>query len=231
MSHSRFAPIRVLTLAAVCCFALSSSQAHAQYFGEHHFRVTVTNLMGGEVLTPIMVASHKAGVKLFTLGQPASTDMEHVAEAGDLSELEATLRSNPDVLDVVDSGAPLPPGQSVTLMVKTHGWFDHVSVTAMLVPTNDGFFAVNDGRGPKGFWRSVTYYSPAYDAGTEADDELCAHIPGPPNVCNGEGFNPSREGADNFVHIHSGIHGIGDLSAAAFDWRNPVARIVITEVP
>lgn len=73
-------------------------------------------------------------------------------------------------------------------------------------------------------------YSPAYDAGTEADDELCAHIPGPPTVCGGEGFNPSQEGDVNFLHIHAGIHGVGDLSAATFDWRNPVAKIVISRV-
>jgi len=101
----------------------------------------------------------------------------------------------------------------------------------MLIPTNDGFFALNGEAGPQGTHKSVTYYSPAYDAGGEANDELCANIPGPPNVCTGEGFNPSREGDVNFVHIHPGIHGIGDLSAAKYDWRNPVAQIVITRVP
>jgi hypothetical protein len=32
------------------------------------------------------------------------------------------------------------------------------------------------------------------------------------------------------VHIHSGIHGIGDLRPEHFDWRNPVARITIRRV-
>ena len=68
-----------------------------------------------------------------------------------------------------------------------------------------------------------------YDAGTEANDELCAHIPGPAGVYAGKGFNSARDDV-NFVHIHSGIHGIGDLSAATYDWRNPVASIVITRV-
>jgi hypothetical protein len=63
-----------------------------------------------------------------------------MAEAGDLSALETTLKANPDVLSVVDSGAVLPPGKSVTLTVDAHGRFNHVSVTAMLIPTNDGFF-------------------------------------------------------------------------------------------
>jgi hypothetical protein len=204
---------------------LLSASASAQ-----HFQVTITNLTQAQVFTPIMVASQKPGVKLFTLGQPASTDLEHVAEAGDLSEIEATLRANPNVLEVVDSGATLGAGQSVTLTVRASAAFSHLSVVAMLIPTNDGFFALNDEVGAVSGSASVSYYSPAYDAGTEANDELCAHIPGPPNVCNGEGFNPARDDV-NFVHIHSGIHGVGDLSAATYDWRNPVAKIVITRVP
>lgn len=191
------------------------------------FSVTVTNLTKGQTFTPILVASHRAGVKLFTLGKPASVPLQVLAEAGDTGPLEALLSSSPRVLDVTDSGAPLPPGGSATLVVRTQGSFNHLSVAAMLVPTNDGFLAINDDRGPddEGV---ITLYSPAYDAGTKGDDELCAHIPGPPTVCQGEGFNPDRARNDvNFVHIHAGIHGVGDLNPAAFDWRNPVAKIAI----
>ncbi len=194
------------------------------------FQITVTNITQGQVFTPIMVASHKPGVNLFTLGQPASVELEILAEAGDTGPLEAALMANPAVKQVFDSGAALPPGQSVTLSVQTDSEFDHVSVAAMLVPTNDAFFAVNGEVGPTGNG-TVTLFSPAYDAGTEANDELCAHIPGPPTVCQGEGFNASRAGDVNFVHIHSGIHGIGNLSAAQFDWRNPVAKITIQRIP
>jgi hypothetical protein len=192
------------------------------------FSITVTNLTAGQTFTPILAASHQAGVKLFTLGSPASVPLEILAEAGDVAPLRALLSSSPKVLDTTDSGAPLPPGASVTLFVSTRGSFDHVSVAAMLVPTNDGFFAVNDHAGPGGE-KTITLYSPAYDAGTEADDESCLHIPGPPDVCQGEGFNPARDDV-NFVHIHGGIHGIGDLKADVYDWRNPVAQITIRRV-
>ena len=225
MSRPRFSHTVVLSLCTLLSLTLLSTAASAQ-----HFKVTVTNITSGVTFTPIMVASHKAGVKLFTLGTPASVELEQVAEAGDLLALEASLRSNQKVLEVVDSGAPLPPGKSVTLTVEARGPYDHVSVASMLVPTNDAFFAVNGADGPDFFKHTVVYFSPAYDAGTEANDELCANIPGPPNVCTGEGFNTSRAGDGNFVHIHSGIHGIGDLSAATYDWRNPVARIEITRV-
>jgi hypothetical protein len=190
-----------------------------------HFVVTVTNITEGQVFTPIVAASHKSSIKLFLLGQPASEPLEVLAEAGDTGPLKTALASSPAVLDIADSGAPLPPGESVTLSIATRGSFRYVSVAAMLVPTNDAFFALNGVEGPHGR-EVVTRYSPAYDAGTEANDQLCTHIPGPPTACQGEGFNPAR-GADNFVHIHPGIHGIGDLSAARYDWRNPVARITI----
>ena len=34
-------------------------------------------------------------------------------------------------------------------------------------------------------------------------------------------------GEEGYVHIHAGIHGIGDLDASVRDWRNPVAEITI----
>jgi hypothetical protein len=211
---------------AVCCVILAAIGVTAAA----EFEVTVTNLTRGQVFTPILVASHQEGVRLFELGQPASVELEILAEAGDTGPISASLRTRTDVLEVTDSGSPLPPGHSVTLAVKTTARFDHVSVAAMLVPTNDGFFAINGVEGPRGD-QMLTLFSPAYDAGTEANDEQCVHIPGPPPICAGEGFNPSRQGAEGFVHIHAGIHGIGDLVVADRDWRNPVAKVTIRRNP
>lgn len=192
---------------------------------EGRFVVTITNITEGQIFTPIVAASHTSSMRLFHLGQPASEPLEILAEAGDTGPLKLALAGSRAVLDTADSGAPLLPGASVRLMLKTRGAFRFVSVAAMLVPTNDAFFALNGVEGPRGR-DVVTRYSPAYDAGTETNDELCAQIPGPPTVCQGEGFNPNR-GADNFVHIHPGIHGDGDLRRSRYDWRNPVARITI----
>jgi hypothetical protein len=194
-----------------------------------HFEVTVTNITKAQTFTPILIASHKTGVTLFNLGAPASVELEHLAEAGDTAPLTALLEANPDVKEVAIAGAPLPAGQSVTLSVATGGGFDSVSVAAMLIPTNDGFFSINGVDVPKET-KIVTLTSPAYDSGTELNDELCEHIPGPEEVCQGEGFNPSREGAEGFVHVHDAIHGIGDLASSAWDWRNPVAQVVIKRV-
>jgi hypothetical protein len=34
-------------------------------------------------------------------------------------------------------------------------------------------------------------------------------------------------GGEGFVRISEGIHGVGDLPANLWDWRNPVAKITI----
>ena len=208
---------------------LLSAAAFAQ--NPQLYEVTITNLTRGQTFTPVLVASHRAGVSLFELGSPASVPLEIVAEDGDVGPLAALLESNPAVRSTTNSGAPpggfVLPGASRTLTIEGGGGFDHLSVVAMLIPTNDGFFAVNGVEAPEGN-KSLTLYSPAYDAGTEANDELCVNIPGPP--CGGEGFNASRAGAEGYVHIHAGIHGIGDLAPAMRDWRNPVAKITIRRV-
>jgi len=195
------------------------------------FEVTVTNLTRGQQFTPILVASHKAGVTLFELGAPASAQLATLAEEGNVAPLTAMLSAMNDVREVVNSGGLLAPGHSVTQTVKTGGPFDHLSVAAMLIPTNDAFFALNGIEGPDGN-RTLTVFSPAYDAGSERNDESCASIPGPAPECPG-GFGAGGApagGEEGYVHIHAGIHGVGDLEPGMRDWRNPVARITIRRV-
>src|SRR5206468_407812 len=71
------------------------------------FEVTVTNLTRGQQFTPILVASHKAGVKLFELGSTASLELEALAEEGNTAPLKTLLGAMPEVRDVTDSGALL----------------------------------------------------------------------------------------------------------------------------
>ena len=215
---------------ASCVVTLLSSVASAH--DGRRYEVTVTNLTRGQQFTPILMASHKEGVSLFALGSPASPELATLAEEGNTAPLTALLSATPGVLDVVTAGPLLNPGASRTVVVRTRGRFDHLSVAAMLIPTNDAFFAVNDLEGPSGE-ETLTVYSPAYDAGSEVNDELCPSIPGPFfEECGGAGGGGKPVGGEEgYVHIHAGIHGIGDLHAAARDWRNPVARIVIRRIP
>lgn len=197
--------------------------------GRNHqrvYEVTVTNLTQGESFTPLLLVSHRAGHPLFTPGHPASPELAILAEGGDTAPLASALASSPDVGSTATTSGLLAPGQSVSVQITTGGRFDRLSLAAMLIPTNDAFVSAQNVALPEGRHARVVT-APAYDAGTEANDELCANIPGP--VCGGQGVSPGVTG-DGFVHIHAGIHGIGDLSPAMYDWRNPVAQIVIRRV-
>jgi hypothetical protein len=99
----------------------------------------------------------------------------------------------------------------------------------MLVPTNDGFFAINGMKGPRQRHHTIRLKGPAYDAGTEFNDEDCTHIPDG-GGCAGEGFNVDRTDAEGFVHTHRGMHGSESLDAAVYDWRNPVVKVSIRRI-
>jgi len=191
-----------------------------------NYEVTITNLTSAQTFTPILVASHKKGVRLFELGDTAGFELSALAEGGDVAPLTGLLSGNPKVIDVADSGGLLAPGDSVTVVVSAAHGAKQLSVASMLIPTNDAFIALNGVKVPKGN-KTAVYWSPAYDAGSEPNDELCANIPGP--VCGGAGGSPGA-GGEGYVHIHGGIHGIGDLPADVYDWRNPVAKISVRRV-
>jgi hypothetical protein len=93
--------------------------------------------------------------------------------------------------------------------------------------TNDALAAVRGVRLPNGIGDTVTVYGNAYDAGTEANTESCAFIPGPD--CNNP-FQRDTGGAEGVVHIHSGVHGGADLVPSDHDWRNPVIQVIIERV-
>ena len=220
---------KIMPLMALGLMLAASTQVNSDT--GKYFEVTVTNLTRGQQFTPILVASHRAGVQLFKLGSPASPELATLAEEGNTVQLTDALKGLPDVFDVTNSGALLNPGASVTVKVKTQGRFDHVSVASMLIPTNDGFFALNGVRVPRGN-QIQTYTSVVYDAGSERNDELCASIPGPSfTECGGPGGGGAPVGEEEgYVHVNAGIHGIGDLKAEKRDWRNPAARITVQRV-
>ena len=219
-----FKPMRyALTAAAVSGLLMSSTAATAD--GPASYHVTVTNITNSINFTPILVASHRKGVSLYELGSPASDELTAIAEGGDIAPLSAVLQDDPRVADVQDSGDLLGPGESVTVTVSATRGAHNISMASMMLPTNDGFIALNSVKAPR--HGTVTYYSPGYDAGTEPNDELCISIPGP--TCGGEGPSPGA-GGEGYVHINRGIHGIGDLAPDVYDWRNAVAKITISRV-
>lgn len=192
------------------------------------YEVTVTNLTRGQTFTPIMVASHRGEVELFEPGKAASAELAALAEGGDIGPLSESLKATGRVMDIADSGGLLGPGESVVVTVEASSHRrTRITLAAMLIPTNDGFIALGNLPAPHYYRKAESHYSPVYDAGSEPNDELCASIPGP--VCHGEPGSPGA-GGEGVVHIHAGIHGIGDLDAATYDWRNPAAKVTIKRV-
>ena len=211
-----------LTAAAVSGLLLSSANALADN-ESNVYHVTITNITHSINFTPILVASHRRGVSLYELGAPASDELTAIAEGGDVAPLTAVLEDDRRVAEVTNTGALLGPGESVTVSVSAKRGARHISLASMMLPTNDGFIALNSVKVPR--HGSTTYYSVGFDAGSEPNDELCISIPGP--TCGGEGPSPGVDG-EGYVHINRGIHGIGDLAPDVYDWRNPVAEITIT---
>lgn len=197
------------------------------------YEIKITNLTRGQQLTPFLVATHKPSVSLFQLGQPASAELIALAEEGNLAPLTTTLRASKAVLEVVNGDGLTQPGATTTITVNGRGGTgaSRISVAAMLIPTNDSFVAVNGVTLPQ-WGETLAFTVPAYDAGSEANDELCASIPGRFFAeCNGSGGGAAPAGGEEgYVHISAGMHGIGDFEAYKRDWRNPVARVTIRRV-
>ncbi len=221
---------RYLRLAGLAvCSLLFSSSLQAQ-FGSTQYRVTVTNLTRGQILSPAIVATHADHDSiLFKLGEPASEALWMVAEDAENGAMMDMLSAMPDVLDVkvaMGAAGPIMPGESASVDVDMRFSNRYVSVVSMLVTTNDSFMAIQNVRGPN--LGSAEHYSPAYDAGSEMNTESCADIPGPP--CGNKGFRVT-DGAEGYVYISSGFTGNDAmLPPGAHDWRNPVAKIVIERI-
>ena len=113
----------------------------------------------------------------------------------------------------------------------------------MLLPTNDAFAGLNAIEIPTEPG-TYTFNLPAYDSGTEANDELLTGggapgapgMPADPGGLTGTG-GTGLAGPDNNpnVHIHRGAVGDSDATGGASDldnrvhrWLNPVARVTIT---
>ena len=211
-------------LAVLVSMLLASSTVLADGAGHRKYAVTITNITSGQTFTPLLVVTHKRSISLFEPGEPASAELATLAESGDVAPLAAVLDGMPaGVFATAASGDLLGPGESVTVEIRGGSPFRRISIAGMLIPTNDTFVALNSAYLPI---RDQSYTVPAYDAGSEFNDELCANIPGP--TCGGTG--DSVEDGEGYVHISRGISGIGDLEPTNYDWRNPVARISIKRI-
>jgi hypothetical protein len=226
----------ILSLCLVAALAAPAAAAE--------WTVTITNATNGTYFTPFVVAAHGDNADVFDVGQPASLDVQRVAECGDTGGVIASLTAAGADLDINPAGGRLAPGMTTTAVLNPAPWQDRLSVIAMLIPTNDGFVGLDSIQVPK-VPGTYTYAVNGYDAGTEANSEVldtsgCVPgmpgIPGDPTGLAGTGGTGVATADYNTnIHIHPGVvgdldpnGGPSDLDASVHDWNNPVGYITVT---
>ncbi|CAN0352006.1 unnamed protein product [Pylaiella littoralis] len=213
-------------LALIAASALSLSNA-AEY------KVRVRNLTYQQPFSPPLIVAHTTDVSMFQEGSVATDAIKLMAEDGDNSALLALGASDevfPFICGGVLSDVPVFPGETWRgfMMVDETICPDAVfSAVSMLINTNDAFMGIDSDT-----LRTTKVYPPAFDAGTEMNNELCSHMPGP--ACAADSGNMMDAPGEGFIHVHRGFHGLnegiaGELSETGYDWRNPVAEVFISK--
>lgn len=206
--------------------------------------INVQNLTHGIYFTPLAIVAHTPDASLFEVGETASPELQAMAEGGSLdgiasigNAISADVLANP-------AGGLLAPGANTTGMLTTNDTNTVLSVVAMMLPTNDGFIGLDNWQIPTEPG-TYTVYLNAYDAGTEANDEIRgsgatgeAGMPVPPPLepllgNSGSGVSLTEENMT--VHIHRGTIGDSDTDGGSSDvsnqihrWLNPVAKVMVT---
>ncbi len=206
------------------------------------YEVTITNVTATQWMTPPAVAIHSRALNLYRANQPASTEIQELAENGNLDPLLGLLGSSSAVASyavAATEAGPLAPGQSVTVTLETSSSAQRfLSAAAMLICTNDGFSGVSGAPLPNAIGSTRTIYSPSFDAGTEINTEDFADIVPPCQALNGVSSDDAGTGMSNpalaengVIKRHQGIvGGIADLTTAAhgFNAAGPAVSISVT---
>ena len=229
---------------ALCAAALAASVTAMQPANAVEFDVRITNLSNAIYYTPFLVAAHPDGTSLFTVGQPASANLQAMAEGGDISGLLADVNGLGATVVENPADGLLAPAASVEFSMNTDGTSTTLlRAVATLVPTNDAVAGLNAVEIPTEPGTYV-FNVPAYDAGTEANDEQLTGggAPGAPGIpadpgglAGTGGTGAATADANGNVHIHRGTlgdtdmaAGISDLDSRVHRWLNPVIRVTLT---
>ncbi|NQZ91807.1 MAG: hypothetical protein HRT97_05615 [Moritella sp.] len=195
------------------------------------YQVMVYNDTASQPLSPVLVGLHDSNVSLWTVGTAATNALELMAESGDSSEL-LTLFNDYNV--AVSGAGVIGPGDSEQLTISVNqSNAMHLSFSSMLVNTNDAFTGLNAiDISSLTVGDSMTYSLPAYDAGTEANNESAGTIPGPAD--GGEGYNVARDDVINKVSRHPGLVTQADDAASVLLSEHRIAgyvgRLVVTRI-
>ncbi len=222
-----FAILAIVAITAAVAFTTTASGDGKK--GGNFYEVSITNLTKGQIISPAVVATHRSRLDpIFQLGSAASPELAGLAEDAALDPFFDMLDDNSNVASVIKllgAGGPIMPGETASAVISTRGNAREISLAAMLVTTNDTFIGLSGVKLPNR--GSNHYFSAGYDAGSEANNEDCDFIPGPP--CGNGGVRDTA-GAEGYVYVSNGVHGIADLVPADHDWHNPAALIQIKRV-
>lgn len=181
------------------------------------FEVKVTNLTNNQPLSPLAVVLHTSGYSGWKVGQQASSGLEELAEGGSTGTLISEATASQYVLDTEVGTGIIAPGSSETVTLSAQS-LQKLQLTAasMHVNTNDAFSGANGVEiNALAAGEQLNIYANVYDAGTEANTETAATIPGPAG--GGEGYNATRDDHD-FISIHAGVVTSDDgLAGSALD--------------
>ncbi len=232
--------LKSFALSALFALPFFTTTAHAV-----EVTVKIQNLTHGIHFTPFLVAAHDDTTRLFQTGTNASANLQAMAEGGNISGLSSDIQAASGLVVENPAGGLLAPGASTTTsVINTDGTNNnYLSIVAMLLPTNDGFAGLDSWKIPSEPGTYVVNIN-AYDAGTEANDEIVngGGAPNTPGIPAAPGGNAGTNGTgvttteiNTYVHIHRGALGDDDATGGKSDldntihrWLNPVVRATIT---
>lgn len=197
--------------------------------GEVEFEITLENMTpatgpgASQPFAPPVFATHTPLFHIFKLGKYASDELAQIAEDAVSGPMVEMLNKSQRVYMVAQGDGVVFPGSSTTIKIMAKPGFHKLSLVSMLVNTNDAFTGIDGLRLPRE--GSQVYYLKAFDAGTEKNTEMAAHIPGP---CCGNPF--VRVPSHDRIIVHRGIRGVGDLDPDIYGWEQPIAKMTISRV-
>jgi len=222
---------------SVSAIVLASSTVAAQ-----DMSITVTNLTQGLHFTPIITAAHTSENHIFMVGGVSTPELQAMAEGGDISGLVSMLSNADANISENPAAGLLAPGTSTTYALNNDDSNTHLSMTTMVLPSNDGFVGLDSWNIPTEAG-TYTIMLNAYDAGTEANNELVngggapgvLGIPAAPSGGAGTGgVGVTDTESNTTIHIHRGnigdddaAGGKSDLNNSIHRWLNPVAKLTV----
>ena len=205
----------------------SSSDATVSY------QVSLANLTNQQPMSPVVAIIHKAGYTAFDVGEAASVALERLAEGGETSTLVQAAEADPNVLQVKTISGGVAPGTPKTFSftaARSDRAELQVTLVTMLTNTNDGFTGIeSQNLNNLAVGQSTEVTTLAFDAGTEANSETSATVPG----LGGTGFSAVRDDATVVVTQHGGVVSADDNLGSsglseAHRFDNPVLQITVT---